>query len=75
MIYTLENTTRIGQPVIVKDATGTVVPKCLECDTESGFVKRFALQPDGRPFIFHRKPVFISEHRPAPLSVTRKEQP
>ncbi|HWL09547.1 MAG TPA: hypothetical protein VNQ76_14150 [Planctomicrobium sp.] len=69
MILTVENTSAIGQPVQILDANGQEVKKCLECHTESGWVRRFALHEDGRIRTENRAPVVIGEYVPTPLQV------
>lgn len=43
MIYTIDNTVRIGRPVVVY-VDGVRVPNCFYADTAAGFV-RFHVEP------------------------------
>ena len=47
MLYTLENTTKIGKPIKVFDGEGNHIPKALSVDTETGKVTKFKTNEDG----------------------------
>ena len=47
-VYTVENTSKQGQPVMVLDGDGCEIPYCVEADTESGRIVRLAKDDDGR---------------------------
>ena len=47
MLYTLENTAKIGKPVKVFDGEGNHIPKTLSVNTETGEITKFKTKEDG----------------------------
>lgn len=47
MLYTLENTAKIGKPIKVFDGEGNHIPKALSVDTETGEITKFKTNEDG----------------------------
>lgn len=75
MIYTIENTAKIGKPVIVFDADGVEVTHCVRCDTETGEVERFEVDINGR-YVFDEAGGSINrvkEVLPRPLRVVQQK--
>jgi len=69
MKLTRENTSKIGKPCAVYDATGKEVLGCIACDTETGEVERFVLDENDEYIIDGDVARTIKETRPAPLRV------
>ena len=47
MLYTLDNTSRVGKPARVFDGDGNELDGCTWVDTDSGEVERFKVDANG----------------------------
>lgn len=70
-VFTVENTSKVGNYVTVFDALGVEVKKCTYCDDETGEIERFATDEKGRCICDRMSGgiVRIREMRPLPLRV------
>lgn len=70
MKLNLANTSKVGKPCRIFDATGEEVLYCIECDTETGEVEQLAHGRNGFVLTnFGTEVERIKATRPAPLTV------
>ena len=73
-IITPENTSLIGKPVIIYDATGREVEMCFWCDTKTGKVRCFEKDFNGEIKINGDELVTVEKFVPIPLRIVPCKQ-
>lgn len=75
MIWNIANTAAIGCRINVYDSRGTIIPKLMSVNTETGEAVRHKCDADGRPVVDRENNCIVREEilLSLPLKVTCKE--
>ena len=75
MIYTMDNTVRIGKPIRVFDANDSEIMYPVWCDTKTGEVQELRTDENGGYVIEDNAVVVDTKTYPSPLYVMPSEEP